>query len=194
MEEHVERINILKGTYQNSNTQITEEFQESLHESLRKKVYQEHVRLFKMFDDYLDKQLNEPYWLKIESVASIVEESIRHFDGKEYTLWAFCIMPNHVHLLLTTWPGAKPLWQILQNSKKYSARKANSALNRTGRFWEEESYDHLIKEANWKKSKEFWRVVNYILNNPVKAGFVKNWKEWPGSYIHPRIEKVCLEE
>lgn len=60
--------------------------------------------------------------------------------------------------------------------------KANLILNRTGAFWQNESYDHVIRD-----NEELRFTVYYILQNPVKAGFVKNWKEWTWSYCKPEI-------
>jgi len=65
----------------------------------------------------------------------------------------------------------------MKSLKGYTAREANKVLNRTGAFWEEESYDHEIKDG-----EEFGRVVRYVLNNPVKAGLVNHWSEWPWNY------------
>ncbi len=51
-------------------------------------------------------------------------------------------------------------------------------LRRTGRFWEHEYYDHLLRSE-----EEFYRTVTYILNNPKKAG-LRNWR-WVGVVLDP---------
>ena len=85
-------------------------------------------------------------------------------------------MSNHVHLVIKN--VQRDLFRILQSIKRYSARKANIVLNRTGyNFWADESYDHLIRDAN-----EMARIIDYTLNNPVKINLVKNWEDWPHSY------------
>ena len=69
------------------------------------------------------------------------------------------------------------LASIMHSIKRYSAREANRLLGRTGAFWQEESYDHYSRnEAEWL------RTINYVLNNPVKAGLVKEWQDWPWSW------------
>ena len=70
----------------------------------------------------------------------------------------------------------------MQNIKSYSAQKANRLLALSGQFWERESYDHVVR-----KDGEFDRIVRYILHNPVKAKFVKEWADWPFSYLHPDL-------
>jgi putative transposase len=53
-------------------------------------------------------------------------------------------------------------------------------MDRTGRFWEHESYDRLVRDRN-----ELYRVVQYILQNPVKVGLRQHWQDWKYSYIKP---------
>jgi hypothetical protein len=52
------------------------------------------------------------------------------------------------------------------------------ALGRQGAFWQDESYDRVIRD-----SEEFDRVISYVLENPVKAGLVSEWGKWPWSYL-----------
>ena len=135
---------------------------------------------FVNYDNVLDTNLNEPHWLKVPNIALIVSDALQFYDDKYYTLWAFCIMPNHVHFLITPLENAPELHKINQNWKKYTARKANEILKRHGQFWQVESYDRFVRDEN-----EFWNQYLYILNNPVKAGFVKNWEDWEWTYVHP---------
>ena len=137
---------------------------------------------FFLFDEALDKKLNEPYWLSNDSIASIVWDSLKFNDNKEYTLWSSCIMPNHVHILLSTLENSSPLDKILQNHKKFTASKCNKVLNRKGQFWQHESFDRIIRN-----DKHFNATVRYIINNPVKAGMAKNWEDWKWTYVHPQL-------
>lgn len=70
-----------------------------------------------------------------------------------------------------------PLDVIMHSLKSWTANQANAALGRGGQFWQHESYDHVVRDDG-----EFDRIVNYVLNNPVKAGLVKEWKEWRWSW------------
>ncbi len=69
------------------------------------------------------------------------------------------------------------LYRTLQSLKAYTAREANDVLHRAGAFWQHESYDHVIRDG-----KEMDRIVWYVLNNPVKAGLVQDWKIWKWTY------------
>ena len=116
-------------------------------------------------------------------------------DGKIYRLDVYCIMSNHVHVVfepllnersLSEKPTTKglmyeskepPLEVIMHSLKSFTSSEANKLLQRTGQFWEAESYDHVVKDAT-----EFTRIKSYVLNNPVKAGLVKHWCDWPWSW------------
>lgn len=143
----------------------------------------EQKRLFAATDNFLDTNPNGPYWLREAEVAEVVTEAMHYRDRKQYDLHAFTIMPNHVHMLLTLLPGAPVLFKVMQHLKKNSAVKANKLLGRTGlAFWEEESYDHVVRDEG-----EFYRILNYILRNPVKAGFEKEWQAWPHTFCKSEL-------
>ena len=73
---------------------------------------------------------------------------------------------------------------VLQHFPKgYTAHKANRLLGRKGAFWQQESYDHVVRDAN-----EWQRIVTYVLNNPVKAGLVDRWEKWQWSYCRCSID------
>lgn len=136
---------------------------------------------FVKFERILDHDTTGPTWLCDDRVAEIVAESLHYRDGKVYRLDAFTIMSNHVHVV------AKPLSHgdmtyhsvssIMQSLKGYTAFNANRILRRDGEFWAHESYDHWIRGI-----EEWQRIVAYVLNNPVKAGYVERWQEWKWNY------------
>ena len=115
---------------------------------------------FGKFDEILDKATSGPCWLKDEQIVEVVADAIRLHDKKEYDLLAYCIMPNHVHLVFTvrhdyissmraeahttgTMSATSHyiVTDILRLIKGATAREANKILNRTGAFWQHESYD-----------------------------------------------------
>jgi putative transposase len=125
-------------------------------------------------DAYLDSRKNGPLSLKDPAAAKIVEDSILFGVPERYELYAWCVMGNHVHLLLT------PRWElkdISQGIKGYTARQINSLQNAAGRpFWQDESYDHWSRDDD-----ELMRIIAYIENNPVKAGLCQRAEDWPWS-------------
>ena len=88
-------------------------------------------------------------------------------------LHAFVVMPNHVHLLLT--PQVE-VPKLLRSLKGITAKRANQALGLTGAFWQEESYDHVVRNG-----KEFDSIRGYIEENPVRAGLAAVAEAYPWS-------------
>jgi putative transposase len=147
----------------------------------RELAYREQKRLFGLWDAALDQPNSGPRWLLEPAVAEILVEGLHFRDGKVYDLDTYCIMSNHVHLLFTPLEESEDFYHalpaIMQSFKGYTARKANESLNREGQFWQHESYDHVVRGE-----RELLRIRRYILMNPVKAGLVDHWEEWPWSY------------
>lgn len=140
---------------------------------------------FVKWDAFLDHAASGPYWLARTDVAAIVSEAMRYRDEREYILHAFCIMPNHVHAVfepLKAGASGVQLSKIMQSLKRQTARKANVMLSREGAFWQDETYDHVVRDND-----EFRRVVGYVLNNPVKAQLVSVWSDWPWTYCREGI-------
>ena len=71
---------------------------------------------------------------------------------------------------------------VMHSLKSYTANQANRLLGRSGTFWQDESYDHWVRDA-----EELERIVAYIAANPVKAGLVKEAHEWFFCSAHDRF-------
>jgi putative transposase len=110
--------------------------------------------------------------LRLADCHGIVAESLRHFDEDRYRLCDYVVMPNHVHLLAAFADDEAMLAQC-ESWKHYTARQINRILGRTGRFWEQDAFDHLVRSPD-----EFERLRRYIAENPRSAGLK------PGEYVH----------
>jgi putative DNA methylase len=125
-------------------------------------------------EEYLDKGCGSA-WLSQPDLGSLVSRAIACFDGDRYLLHAWCVMPNHVHVLFTPKPD-RSLSEIVQAWKSYTASKANILLARRGSFWQREYFDRFIRDE-----RHFRASVEYIENNPVKAGLALDAITWPFS-------------
>ena len=83
-------------------------------------------------------------------------------------------MPNHLHWLVLPMVG-HTLEQCVQSVTRHAAAKINQAEGRSGRFWQKESYDRLVRSR-----LELERIRTYIAENPVKAGL------GVGEYVYHR--------
>jgi REP element-mobilizing transposase RayT len=126
-------------------------------------------------DRLLDQARSGPTFLKKHVIAQVVLTSLQHgAEIEHYELHSWVVMPNHVHLLLTPRVSVS---KLIGSLKTVTAERADLLLNRTGQaFWQEESYDHLVRS-----SEEFRRIQLYIENNPVAAGLASRPQEYPWS-------------
>ncbi|MCG3184433.1 MAG: hypothetical protein ICCCNLDF_02553 [Planctomycetes bacterium] len=132
----------------------------------------ERDRLLALHTDKIDKWLAQGHGachLKDERCAKVVSDALKHFDGDRYQLAAWCVMPNHVHVVFKAL-GDHGLADILHSWKSFTAKECNRLLGRKGEFWMPESFDRLVRNG-----PELRRFVDYTLQNPQAAG-LKDWK------------------
>jgi len=128
---------------------------------------------FAALDRLLDQARSGPFYLRQPALAQMVVEAIHHNATvlAHYTLHAFAVMPNHVHLLVSP---LVPLPRLTKSLKGITAKRANHMLGLTGSsFWQEESYDDWVRDQ-----RELERIRLYIEQNPVRAGLVREAGEY----------------
>jgi REP element-mobilizing transposase RayT len=105
-----------------------------------------------------------------------------HDNGRAIDLHAAVIMPDHVHLLLTAlrdaegWTFALP--EILRAIKGSSARSINKLAGRTGRVWQDESFDHVMRGG-----ESLQETIDYIRQNPVRKGLVEKPEDYQWLWV-----------
>jgi type I restriction enzyme R subunit/putative DNA methylase len=157
-------------------------------------------------EEYLDRGVGECY-LRDSRIASMAEAALLFEHNKFYELLAWCVMPNHVHVLVHIWN--KPLWKLVALWKKFAAAKA-LALLRTERrssdrlvrptntaepnrssafraFWQREYWDTFMRDETQEKT-----AIRYIENNPVKSKFCTAKERWSFSSARFRDEYARL--
>lgn len=163
-------------------------------QTLQEERYKLQKQYFARVDAALDRAENGPRWLSEPRFAEIVTQQIHNLHPSYYSLHAYCLMSNHVHVLLDQQDIPEP--PPLKDGQHYTALShamrllkgrtgyACAALlsEHKGAFWQHESYDHVVRNE-----KEFERILAYIVNNPVKAGLVNNWQDWAYTYVNPDL-------
>ena len=123
-------------------------------------------------------------------VAQVMQDTLIKFHGVKYELVAWCIMPNHVHVLINTmeslgkvvqsWKSYVGKWALANNENLSlaipSANDAEQGLGAPRMFWMREYWDRYIRDES-----HFNNTVNYIHENPVKAGLCSIPSEWQWS-------------
>jgi len=148
------------------------------------------VELRRRIEEYLDAGHGD-CWLRQPTVARVVQNALLHFDEERYRLLAWCIMPNHVHVLIET-RAQFPLASVLHSWKSFTGHEANKLLRLQGEFWQREYLDRFVRNA-----EHYERVVAYIEENPVKAGLAKIKTDWPwnsAKFRNPGSAAACPAE
>jgi REP element-mobilizing transposase RayT len=105
--------------------------------------------------------------------GDIVEQALLYFDEQRYRLLEWCVMPNHVHVLVETMEGWA-LGDIVHGWKSYTAKAINKVLERKGCLWQADYFDRYIRD-----DAHLQMVRNYIRNNPVESGLCLLPEKWP---------------
>jgi len=121
---------------------------------------------------------NKPLFMDPGIAGLIANELELRRNRYEIILFCFCIMPDHLHMLLSLDQGySKNLIKWVSAFKRYSARAAKKSWG-IEQLWQKNFYDHVIR-----RDESLIKVAEYIVNNPVRKGMVREWKEYPYSRI-----------
>jgi type I restriction enzyme R subunit/putative DNA methylase len=159
-------------------------------------------------EEYLDRGIGE-CWLRDPRVATLCEEALRFFHNERYELLAWCVMPNHVHVLVHVWET--PLGKMLQSWKRHIATEAEALLaerrsptrrvselstNAPARRaalqtlrWEREYWDTFMRNEEQERT-----AISYIESNPVKTKLCRTAEEWSFSSarLRDKYRKLIL--
>ncbi len=143
---------------------------------------------FIKIESILDNLNNDFCYLKNPEIASLIIDTFNFIEKKFF--WAFpclTIMPNHVHCFAIKQPDANvSLETALGSLKQHVSREANKILGIKGRRWCDENFDH------WCRTPESGdKIIKYIINNPVKAGLVNDWRDWKWTKICSDLKTEC---
>jgi putative transposase len=198
LKQHQQEKQLLRKQLEKTQVKILK-LNEREDQEIKEKLESFRRRWFLRFEEILDQAESGPTWLQDQRLAKIVADSLHYHDQKSYQLQAYCVMSNHVHVVMTpflneselqeNWDDEKfffssphaSLSKIMHSLKSYTAHECNKILERTGQFWEVESFDHTIRAGKFEKT------INYVTQNPVKAGLVKNWQDWKWSYKRKNV-------
>jgi putative transposase len=138
------------------------------------------IKRRKLIDQYLDVGYG-CCALNNQHMAKVMKESLIRFDNERYQLIAWCIMPNHVHVLIKpkvsltkiiqSWRSYTGKWAF-QNNEEFDLGLALDAK----RFWMRDYWDRYIRSE-----KHYYTAIDYIHQNPVKAGLCQEAKKWKWS-------------
>jgi putative transposase len=88
-----------------------------------------------------------------------------------FRIWAYCFMPDHLHLLIEGKSNESDLKQFVSSYKQYTAFHYKKRYRRE--LWQINFYDHVLR-----KEEDTINVANYIFNNPVRKGLSNEYKDY----------------
>ena len=151
-------------------------------EKLKKEYNSIRKSYLKAYNELLDSQQHPMINLATPDYTEILKTVLLFWENKRLKNYAFCIMPNHVHWVFKVLEKDENgeqvyLQDILYSVKRFSANHLNNKQKKTGVLWQKESFDTTIKDY-----KHLYNCIEYTLNNPVNAGFVKSRNDWAGNW------------
>jgi len=113
-----------------------------------------------------------------EAIARMVCNNVEFYCRKlAYRLYGYTLMPDHLHVLLTPGDSDKPLSYWLDVFKSYTTNQYMKAGSRPP-LWQRSAHDHICRREETAE-----RVLEYIVNNPVRAALVEGWQDWPWTKV-----------
>lgn len=122
-----------------------------------------------------------------DRMAECESELIEICSESSSKLYAWCVLPNHYHLLLCTAAVRKLLSRLGKFHGSSSFRWNGEDDTRGRKVW------FRALERSMRSERHFYATLNYIHHNPVKHGYVEKWKDWPYSSAADYLEKVGRE-
>jgi len=121
--------------------------------------------------------------LTAPEIGPLVVGALRRFDGERYWLYDYTVMPDHVHVILkpivrhdarTGRIACPTLSRILGPLKGAVAHQINQLLGRSGPLWQDETYDHILRNP-----ADYQEKAAYIFQNAHTAGLQDDPADWP---------------
>ncbi len=134
-----------------------------------------HRRQFARVDRILDAVSGDRSWLSKPEIAELVLNNFAWFEQRGWRTFAAVLMANHIHAVVRNTAGRNGcLLEDLGHFKSYTGDRVNRILGGKGAFWADEDFDHWCRDES-----QVIGACRYTCMNPVKAGLVKTWKDWP---------------
>ncbi len=123
-----------------------------------------------------------------ERIVKFEDELIEKLKIHASDIYAWCILPNHYHVLLKS----SHILELLKALGKFHGRLSfiwnGEDAERGRKVWCGAS------ETSIKSDGHFWATMNYVHNNPVHHKYVDRWQSWPFSSANNYLKSVGKEK
>ncbi len=118
----------------------------------------------------------EPF--RDDSVANMVVQNVEFYCRKlGYRLYGYCLMPDHLHVLLSPAKSGIPLAKWLDSFKSYTTHQFMK-IGQKPPLWQQSGNDHVCRK---EETAEI--ALRYIAENPVRKDLVRDWRDWPWTRV-----------
>jgi putative transposase len=108
-----------------------------------------------------------------QALGQQVNDSLLFYRAQgKLLIFAYCLMPDHLHILASPQGGAN-LSTVLGSYESYVTQLA-WRYGVIGKLWQRSFHDHILRQSDDAQT-----IIAYILNNPIEAGLVERWQDWP---------------
>ncbi|MFQ5491823.1 MAG: transposase [Phycisphaerae bacterium] len=112
------------------------------------------------------------------ALAEIICENVEYYCTKlGFELYGYCLMPDHLHVLLSPAGSGRSMMEWLQAFKSFTGHEY-ARLGHSPPLWQRSAHDHVCR-----KSEAAEDVLRYLAENPVRAGLVECWTDWPWTNV-----------
>ena len=115
-----------------------------------------------------------PIFLNGKDQSAYLQLLRRASEAEGLRVWAYCLMPNHIHLIAVPSVNTSMARAIADAHRKYS-RRINEREGWTGHLWANRFYSTPLDD------RHLWCAARYVEMNPVRAGLVQCAADYPWS-------------
>lgn len=110
----------------------------------------------------------------IKWLITVLQKKSKIFKFK---VWAYCFMPDHVHLLIEGEESDSDMRRFIKSYKQYAGFYYKRKFKNT--LWQTNFYEHVLRTE-----EDTMNVADYIFENPIRKGIINNYKnyEYLGSF------------
>jgi len=125
----------------------------------------------------------ERHFVHDELVAKVIELLKSTADQEGFSVWAYCFMPDHLHLLVEGKHDNADMKHLVALFKQKTAYWFRSIYG--GKLWAPNYHEHVLRN-----DEATMTVARYIIHNPVRKGMVEDCSSYPysGSF---ELEDIC---
>ena len=116
--------------------------------------------------------------MRSEVLARLVCDNVEFYCTKlRYRLYAYCLMLDHLHVLLSPAESGIHIEKWLDSFKSYTTNRFMKAGGKPP-LWQRSANDHVCRV-----DESVENAVRYLANNPVRAGLIEKWDNWPWTKV-----------